>query len=87
MSGEVVVAALMAGFPLVGFSTRRWSALLLPLAGWPLFYVGLDRGWWLDGTGDGWEQAALTFTAVGLGTTAPAVAAGRRLPARREDAS
>lgn len=79
MTGEVVVATLLAGFPLVGLSTRRWSALLLPLAGWPFFYVGLDIGWWLDGTGDGWEQAALIFTAVGLCTTALAVAVGRRL--------
>jgi hypothetical protein len=77
----VVVAILLVGFPAAGFLSGRRAALALPVAGWPLFYVGLNRGWWLDGTGDGWERAAAGLTFVGVSTTAIAVAAGRALRA------
>ena len=76
-----VVAILLVGFPAVGFLAGRWAALALPLAGWPLFYAGLNPGWWLDGTGDGWERAAVGLTFVGVTTTAVAVAARRALRA------
>lgn len=79
--GEAVVVALLVAFPLAGLVIRRWPALALPAAGWPLFYVGLNRGWWLDGTGDGWEAVAVAFGAIGVATTTLAVAIGRRLAA------
>ena len=69
-------------FPLAGGVAHRWPFVVLPLVGWPLFYVGLDRGWWGDGTGDGWQAAAVFFTCVGVVTTAVAVAAGRSLSRR-----
>ncbi len=79
---EAVFIVLLIGFPLLGAFSRRWAALLVPLAGWPLFYVGLDKGWWLYGTGDGWERAAVSFTIVGVLSTALATAVGRGLGSR-----
>ncbi len=79
MIPEAAFVALLVGFPLLGVVARRWMAVLPPLIGWPLFYVGLDSGWWLNGTGDGWKQVAVAFTVVGVSTTALAIAIGRGL--------
>lgn len=49
-----------------GVAVGRWWVLLVPLAGWPLFYGGLAAGWWLHGVGDGWEWAAAVTTAVSV---------------------
>jgi hypothetical protein len=75
---EAVFVLLLIVSPLVGFATRRWLALLLPAIGWPTLYVGLDRGWWGNGTGDGWQYVALAVTAVGVSSTALVVAAARK---------
>jgi hypothetical protein len=74
---EAVFVALLILFPLIGFAARSWFALLLPAIGWPLFYGGLNQGWWGNGTGDGWQYAALLVSAVGVLTTGLAVAAAR----------
>jgi hypothetical protein len=71
---DATVAVLLVAFPLIGFATGRPASVALPLVGWPLFYVGLDRRWWLDGTGDGWQAIAIGLTLVGVVTTATAVA-------------
>lgn len=76
---EAVWIALLLVFPAAGALARRWVATLLPLLGWPLFCLGLDRGWWLYGTGDGWREAAALLTLAGVATTATAVAVGRVL--------
>lgn len=70
---EAVVYGLLIVFPLIGVVARRWLVVALPLVGWPIFYVGLNRGWWLYGTGDGWEIAARFFTVFGVVSTAFAV--------------
>lgn len=70
---EAAIVLLLVGFPLVGFVARSWAAVALPIVGWPLFYLGLNRGWWLDGTGDGWERIAVAFTCVGIATTVLAI--------------
>jgi hypothetical protein len=75
---EAVVIGLLVAFPLVGVLVRRWVAVALPLIGWSLFYLGLNQGWWGDGTGDGWEYAAALLTAVGVLTTALGVALAAR---------
>ena len=80
---EAVVIALLVAFPLLGALARRWALLVLPLVGWPLLYAGLDAGWWLYGTGDGWETAAAFLTVVGAATTALAIGAARRLERMR----
>lgn len=76
---DATVYALLIAFPLVGLLTRRWLAIALPLIGWPIFYVGMNQGWWLYGTGDGWEAIARAITVIGVATTALAVAVARSL--------
>jgi hypothetical protein len=74
---NVVAIGLLIAFPAIGLATRRWESVLLPLGGWPIFYAGLNRNWWLDGTGDGWQAVAVTLTCVGVVSTIIGVAAGR----------
>jgi uncharacterized membrane protein len=74
---EVAVIGLLIAFPLVGLLARSWLVIVFPLVGWPLFYLGLNRGWWGDGTGDGWQYAAVLLTAVGVVTTVIAIALAR----------
>jgi hypothetical protein len=84
---EAAFVVLVIAFPLLGGAMRRWLALLLPVIGWPLFYVGLDRGWLGHGTGDGWQYLAVLMTTIGVVTTALAVALSRadgRRPRPRE---
>lgn len=50
---------------------RRRGCLILA------FYVGLDSGWWGNGTGDGWEYAMLGVAIFAAAITGAAVAAGR----------
>jgi hypothetical protein len=40
MLGEAAVVGLLIAFPLLGILTRRWLAVVLPLIGWPIFYMG-----------------------------------------------
>jgi hypothetical protein len=80
---EALVITLLIAFPLVGAVARRWAAILLPLLAWPLFYLGLDQGWWGNGLGDGWQYAAAALGSVGVATTALLVALARRLQPRR----
>jgi hypothetical protein len=75
--------ALLLVFPLVGLLTCSWISVLAPLVGWPCFYVGLHRGWWGDGTGDGWQVLLIALTVVGAATTVAGVAVGRSLIAVR----
>ena len=74
---EAAIIGLLIAFPLVGLLARRRLAVALPLVGWPLFYFGLNKGWWGYGTGDGWQYAAALLTAIGVVTTACAVGSGR----------
>jgi hypothetical protein len=74
---EGVVIAMLVAFPLAGLAIRRRIALILPLVGWPLFYVGLTHDWWGHGTGDAWQFVAAMLTLIGLGSTALAVSFGR----------
>ena len=81
--GEAAFVVLVIAFPLLGGALRRWLALLLPVIGWPLFYVGLNRDWWGHGTGDGWLYLAVLMTTLGVVTTAMAVALSRAVGRRR----
>jgi hypothetical protein len=76
---EAVLTGLFIAFPLIGVLTRRWLVVALPLAAWPIFYLGLNKGWWLYGVGDGWQYVAWFVTLLGVATTALAVRIGRTL--------
>jgi hypothetical protein len=78
----VLVVGLLLLFPVVGILTRRWLVVVLPLLVWPLFYEGVHRGWYLYGTGDGWQEARLSLPAIGTVTTALAVLVARTLGRR-----
>ncbi len=82
---EAAAVGLLIVFPLLGILTRRWLVVVLPLVVWPIFYAGLNRGWWLNGTGDGWQVACASFTVIGVISTAFAVLIARSLksPAKR----
>jgi len=82
---EVAVLGLLIAFPLLGVLTRRWPVVVLPLVGWPIFYAGLNRGWWLYGTGDGWQSVRTYLTVIGVASTAFAVLVARSLkpPSKR----
>jgi hypothetical protein len=79
----IVFIVLIVGPPLIGFLTRRWVAVVVPLVAWPLYYVGLNRHWWgVNGTGDGWQSLAVLLAIVGALGTGAAVVAGQRLAGR-----
>ena len=80
---EAAAIALLIAFPLAGGVIRRWSALALPLVGWPAFYLVLDQGWWGNGLGDGWQYVAAALLLVGVVTTAALVALARWAMTRR----
>jgi hypothetical protein len=74
---EFTLIALIVASAALGFVTARWWAVAVAVVLILAFYVGLDRGWWGNGTGDGWEYAMVAvaiFAAAGA-----AVAAGRLL--------
>ena len=79
---EAAVVTLLVACPLVGAVTGRWLAVLLPVVVWPVFYLGLNENWWLDGTGDGWPLVAGLLLLLGTATTAVAVAVSRTLKPR-----
>ncbi len=69
---------------ILGFLTRRWITVALPLIGHPLYAIGLNQGWWgCCGTGEG----PLVFfvalgTVVAMAVTGAAVEAGQRFANR-----
>jgi hypothetical protein len=79
---EAAVIGLLLFFPLLGIFVRHWVVVLLPLVGWPLFYLGLNKGWWLYGAGDGWQIVRDGFTVIGVVSTAFAVMLARRIKPR-----
>ena len=76
---EPLFIALLVAFLLAGAVIRRWTAVALPLTSWPLFYFGLEEGWWGYGLGDGWLDVAVWALVVGLVSTALAVGLARRV--------
>ncbi|MGH2949460.1 MAG: hypothetical protein ACRDPC_24935 [Solirubrobacteraceae bacterium] len=74
---EITLIALIVASGLLGFVTARWWAVAIAVVLILAFYVGLDSGWWGNGTGDGWEYAMLGVTIFAAVITGAAVAAGR----------
>jgi hypothetical protein len=72
-----VIYVALAVFFIAGFAIGRWWALVVPLLGISLVYLGLDRGWFGTGLGDGWEYAAVLALMVAVVVTCGGVVAGR----------
>lgn len=53
----VIVFGTVAGVAVAALVVGRWWALALPFVVVPLVYLGVGRGWWGAGLGDGWEFA------------------------------
>jgi hypothetical protein len=79
---EAVAVALLIAFPLAGALIRRWHAVVLPIVGWPLFYLGLHEGWWGNGLGEASQYPARVLLVVGVVTTAIHVAVAKRVRPR-----
>lgn len=75
--GVLVFLTLMAALALAGALARRWWFALTPLVVWPIIYLGMSQGWWLDGLGDGWPVAAVSVTLMSLVLTAVGIALGQ----------
>ncbi len=73
MGVPILVTVLASG--LVGFVVGRWRALLVPIGGLTLFYVGLNAGWWGYGVGDAWQFAMATLVVAGVVGAVAGVAA------------
>jgi hypothetical protein len=74
---EITLIALIVASALLGFVTARWWAVAVAVALILAFYVGLNSGWWGNGTGDGWEYAMLGVAIFAAAITGAAVGAGR----------
>jgi hypothetical protein len=74
--------------PTIGFFVtalllgRSW-VLLLPVIGWPLFFLGLNAGWWGYGVGDFWQFALILETVIGVAAVSIGLLLHRLLVARR----
>ena len=78
---ESVLVAVIVGLGGVAFFVGRWWSLVLPFAVVPIFYLGLDRGWWGSGLGDGWQYVMVFVLALAIGAAAVGLA-GRALTRR-----
>ncbi|MCA1697628.1 MAG: hypothetical protein LC790_01465 [Actinobacteria bacterium] len=76
MTLPLLIIVLVAS-AIVGVITRRWLAIALSIAMVGMFYVGLDSGWWGEGTGDGWQYSMAISMALGAAITAIAVGISR----------
>jgi hypothetical protein len=74
MSPETLLLILLGALGTAGFMTRSWLALLAPFLAVPAFYLGLEREWWGDGLGDGWQFAMFAVLAIAVVATAAGLA-------------
>ena len=77
MSLTIALVLIAVGAVTIGALAGRWVVVVPVTAAWPLFMVGVERGWWGNGVGDGWE-ASLVF-----GAATAAVGAALGVIARR----
>jgi hypothetical protein len=70
----VIIFGAIVGVAVAAMVVGRWWALALPFVVVPLLYLGLGRGWWGAGLGDGWEFAMVGVWALAVGAASVAVA-------------
>ena len=61
----------------LSFATARTWPIGLTAAAILSYYLGLDSGWWGNGTGDAWQWAMLLVLVFAVGVTSLAVTLGR----------
>lgn len=74
----LVLAAFAVG---VGFLVGRWSIVILCAAAFPAYFLGLEKGWWGNGTGDG--AGILLVMSIFAATTGSAAGVVLRRNAKR----
>lgn len=73
------LVVLIVGCALLGLVTRRWWAVAVAVSVIPVYYLGLDYGWWGSGLGEFWEYPMIVMTAFCAVVTSVAVTVGRAL--------
>jgi hypothetical protein len=76
MTALVFVAVAAAA---IGALVDRWAVVVPAAAAWPVFMLGLERGWWGNGVGDGWEASLVAGALLGGVGAALGVVARRSL--------
>jgi hypothetical protein len=80
---EAGVVLVVAALAVLGFVSGRSWMLLAPFFAVPAFYLGLDREWWGNGLGDGWQYAMFAVLTVAVVATAAGVTVRRALSLER----
>jgi hypothetical protein len=75
----IALVAIVAVCAAIGLVTGRWAAVALVAVAIPVYYLGLDAGWWGHGVGDGWGYVMVAATLVGTAAVAAAVGVRRIL--------
>jgi hypothetical protein len=74
----VALIVLIAACAVVGYVLARLWVVAVAVSAVVVFYIGLDSGWWGNGTGDAWQFAMLVVSVVAAAVTTAAVVLGRR---------
>jgi hypothetical protein len=78
----IPLVLIAAGAFAAGAVVGRWRVAIVVSSGWALFVLGLERGWWGSGVGDGWvwmlgAGIAVVAAAAAVGVAAHRAGAGR----------
>ena len=68
---------LIAACAALGYVVARLWVVAVPVVAIIAFYVGLNSGWWGNGTGEAWQLVMLLAVAVAAAVTTAAVILGR----------
>ena len=82
---EVALGVASVGV-VVGVLARTWWVVPAGAAVWPVWFTGLNSGWWGHGVGEGWERNLASLTVLSVAGAAIGVVLVRWLhpPARRD---
>jgi hypothetical protein len=69
------VLTVVAVSMVVAFVVGQWWVVICPLFVVPTYYLGLERGWWGNGLGDGWPYVMLFGLALAIGSATVGLAA------------
>jgi hypothetical protein len=73
----VTLLVLIAACAALGYVIARLWVVAVAVVAIIAFYIGLDSGWWGNGTGETWHFVMLLAVAVAAAVTAAAVVLGR----------